>query len=213
MNNLTTIRSTTLTILILSLVIQLSQCIRFNLQPHSKRCLRIDIYANQLVVGDYEVSELAETIVDISIKDSKGHTAFNRENISGKGKFAVTTDDADMYDLCFAYSAASTGVQLPSREVYIDVRIGAEAKQYDPIDSEKLSEVERDLNRIDDLTESIIQDFAYLKKREREMRDTNDSTGTRLFYQGVLSIIIVIVLVTWQVLYLRNFFRARKLID
>lgn len=195
-------------------IFQLSHCIRFNLKPHSKRCLKHEMYANQLAVGEYEVSSLSGTIVDVKITDSKGQVAFKRDNIDGKGKFAVTSDSNDFYELCFTYTAtANAPYQLSPREISVDYRVGAEAKQYDSANEDKLSELEKDLNRIEDLSNSMIFDFAYLKQREQEMRDTNDSTNTRLFYQTVTSIIILVALTTWQILYLRTFFRQKKLID
>lgn len=199
---------------LISLAIQIGYCIRFNLKPHTEKCLKHEMYSNQLAVGEYEVSSLPGTIVDVRISDSKGHIAFNRENIDGKGKFAVTSDTNDFYELCFKYtSTVNAPAQLMPREIFVDYRVGAEAKQYDSVDHDKLSEVEKDLNRIEDLTNSIIIDFAYLKQREREMRDTNDSTNTRLFYQTVTSLIILMALTVWQILYLRTFFRQKKLID
>lgn len=198
---------------ILALITSEIQCIRFNLAPHTKRCLKHEMYANQLAVGEYEVTSLNDTQVDMTITDSKGYTALKRDNIDGKGKFAVTSDNVDFYDLCFAYSSALPSNQLQTREIFVDFRVGAEAKNYETQSEDKLSEVEKDLNRIQDLTNAIISDFAYLRKREREMRSTNESTNTRLFYQTITSMIILIVLTTWQVLYLRTYFKARKLID
>ena len=38
---------------------------------------------------------------------------------------------------------------------------------------EKLKPLEVELRRLEDLSESIVNDFSYMKKREEEMRDTN----------------------------------------
>lgn len=43
---------------------------------------------------------------------------------------------------------------------------------------EKLKPLEVELRRLEDLSESIVNDFAYMKKREEEMRDTNGNTTT-----------------------------------
>lgn len=201
---------------IITVIIQNCLSIRFYLQPNQKKCLKSEMYSNQLAVGEYEISSLEGTTVDMSITDSKGHTALSRENIDGKGKFAVTSDSADIYDLCFTYiNPPGSLAQTQPREVTLEFRVGAEAKQYEAesIDHDQLSDLERELNRVDDLTNSIIIDFGYLKRREKEMRDTNESTNTRLFYQTVTSVIILTALTTWQILYLRTFFRTRKLID
>lgn len=37
----------------------------------------------------------------------------------------------------------------------------------------KLKPLEVELKRLEDLSEAIVQDFAYMRQREEEMRDTN----------------------------------------
>ena len=44
---------------------------------------------------------------------------------------------------------------------------------------EKLKPLEVELRRLEDLSESIVNDFAYMKKREEEMRDTNGKKTTQ----------------------------------
>lgn len=167
-----------------------------------------------MATGEYEVSSLPGTNVDFQITDSKGHTALMRERVDGTGKFAVTSDEDDIYDFCFAYSSSPhTSHQLLPREVNLDVRLGVEAKNYDAGSTDKLQKLEVDLTKLEDLTNSIIEDFAHLKLREAEMQDTNASTSNRIFWQTVISVIVVLGLAGWQVMYLRQFFRSRKLID
>ena len=98
----------------------------------------------------------------------------------------------------------------------------------------RLKPLEVELKRLEDLSEAIVQDFAYMRQREEEMRDTNgnfknintvidfdvhffhfslESTNSRVLYFSVLSMLCLIALATWQVLYLRRFFKAKKLIE
>ena len=41
--------------------------------------------------------------------------------------------------------------------------------------------MELELRRLEDLTESIVNDFAYMRAREEEMRDTNGKCYTATF--------------------------------
>ena len=50
---------------------------------------------------------------------------------------------------------------------------------------EKLKPLEVELRRLEDLSESIVNDFAYMKKREEEMRDTNGERRATLTSQWV----------------------------
>lgn len=193
-------------------------CLRFILQPHTTKCLKQEMYTNQLAVGEYEISNAPGTQVDMIVKDyTNGHIALKRENIDGKGKFALTSDQSDYYDLCFTYVSvlSQPGAQYVPREIFVDYRIGAEAKSQDDLDTNDsmVTKIETTLDRIEDMANAIINDFAQLKKREREMRDTNESTNKRMFYQAITSIIVVLALATWQVLYFRTYFKIKKLID
>ena len=44
--------------------------------------------------------------------------------------------------------------------------------------SEALKPLEVELRRLEDLSEAIVNDFAYMKAREEEMRDTNGKKRT-----------------------------------
>jgi p24 family protein delta-1 len=99
----------------------------------------------------------------------------------------------------------------------------------------KLKPMEVELKRLEDLSEAIVQDFAMMRKREEEMRDTNgniniiilvtasinfvptsyfsESTNSRVLYFSIFSMCCLLGLATWQVLYLRRFFKAKKLIE
>lgn len=41
----------------------------------------------------------------------------------------------------------------------------------------RLKPLEVELKRLEDLSEAIVQDFAYMRQREEEMRDTNGNKG------------------------------------
>lgn len=80
-------------------------------------------------------------------------------------------------------------------------------------EAEKLKPIEVELKRLEDLAEAIVSDFAYMKAREEEMRDTNESTHARVTYLSVFSIGCLFALAIWQTLYLRRYFKSKKLID
>jgi len=73
--------------------------------------------------------------------------------------------------------------------------------------------MEVELKKLEDLSESIVNDFAYMRTREEEMRDTNESTHSRVLYFSIFSMCCLLGLATWQVLYLRRYFKAKKLIE
>lgn len=187
--------------------------ITFYLPVNVRKCVREEIHKNVLVTGDYEVSEQPDTRTNLKITDSAGHTLYSKEGAS-KGKFAFTTEDYDMFEVCFESKSQMGTGKVPEQLVILDMKHGVEAKNYEAIAKvEKLKPLEVELRRLEDLSESVVNDFAYMKKREEEMRDTNESTNIRVLYFSVFSMCCLIGLATWQVFYLRQFFKAKKLIE
>ncbi|XP_014319549.1 transmembrane emp24 domain-containing protein 10 isoform X1 [Myotis lucifugus] len=174
----------------------------------SKHLINIRSMVQHGLRGIISMSKAAEGTSTIT--DSAGHILYSKEDAT-KGKFAFTTEDYDMFEVCF--ESKGTG-RLPDQLVILDMKHGVEAKNYEEIAKvEKLKPLEVELRRLEDLSESIVNDFAYMKKREEEMRDTNESTNTRVLYFSIFSMFCLIGLATWQVFYLRRFFKAKKLIE
>lgn len=199
-------------ILSLSLIALEVYGLMFDLPPNGRKCLREEVQKDVLVTGDFGISEVPGQRTDVMVTDSKGHTLVNNED-KNKGKFAFTTDDYDVYEICFI-SKVAPNIRGIKHEVELVIKMGLEAKNYQTLgEAARLKPLEVELKRLEDLSEAIVQDFAYMRQREEEMRDTNESTNSRVLYFSVLSMCCLIGLATWQVLYLRRFFKAKKLID
>ncbi|CAH1790702.1 unnamed protein product [Owenia fusiformis] len=184
----------------------------FHLPPNQKKCLKEEIHKDVLVTGDYTLTEAPGQNTNLLVTDSKGHTLYHKDSAE-KGKFAFTTEEYDMFEICFE-TKLPQGMQGAAREVFLNVKHGIEAKSYEDIaKAEKLKPLEVELRRLEDLSESIVNDFAYMRAREEEMRDTNESTHSRVLYFSVFSMLCLLGLATWQVLYLRRFFKSKKLIE
>ncbi len=98
---------------------------------------------------------------------------------------------------------------------------------------EQLKPLELELRKLEDLSESVVIDFARMKEIEQAHRDTNgwschvclgavvavvavlmhaESTNDRILMFSVISMVALFVLAIWQVVYLKKFFRQKKLI-
>lgn len=201
--------------LISLLLVSQIESLMFYLPPNLKKCLKEEIHKDILVKGDYSVVEVVGQHTKLEVLDSKGHLLYNKEQAT-KGKFAFTTDEYDVFQICFETRILKDvrGVEGISKEVYIDVKHGVEAKDYENLAKvEKLKPLEVELRRLEDLSQDIVTDFAYMKAREEEMRDTNESTNSKVLYFSIFSMCCLLGLAIWQVLYLRRYFKAKKLIE
>jgi len=184
----------------------------FKLQPNTQKCLREEIHKDVLVSGDFEITDSPGQTVNLAVVDSKGGFLWKKDNAE-KGRFTFTTDEYEVYEICF-YSKVPHGQRGFEQDVYLSTKHGVEAKSYEGLDeAAKLKPLEVDLKRLEDLSESIVKDFAFMRVREEEMRDTNESTNSRVLYFSIFSMLCLLGLATWQVIYLRQFFKSKKLIE
>ncbi|XP_072277403.1 transmembrane emp24 domain-containing protein 10-like isoform X2 [Pyxicephalus adspersus] len=147
--------------------------ISFYLPAENKKCLKEEIHKDVLVTGEYEVSEQHGIVTHLKVTDSIGHILYSKEDAK-KGKFAFTTDEYENYEVCFESISSSDSVRFPDQLIMLDIKHGVEAKNYEDLaKAEKLKPLEVSLRRLEDLSQSIIKDFSYMKKREEEMSDTN----------------------------------------
>ncbi|XP_017123997.1 transmembrane emp24 domain-containing protein bai [Drosophila elegans] len=189
-----------------------SHAVMFKLSPNTQKCLKEDIQANQLVMGEYEVSDVPGQIIDYIARDTKGHILSQKEHIT-KGKFSFMSEVYDAYEICFI-SKVPPHQRGIVQEVSLQTKKGVETKSYEGIgEASKLKPLEVDLKRLEDLSDSIVRDFVLMRKREEEMRDTNEKTNSRVLFFSIFSMCCLLGLATWQVLYLRRYFKAKKLIE
>ncbi|XP_069824344.1 transmembrane emp24 domain-containing protein 10-like isoform X2 [Dendropsophus ebraccatus] len=147
--------------------------ISFYLPAGGRKCLKEEIHKDVLVTGAYEAAEVPGSVTHIKVTDATGHILFSKEEAK-KGKFAFTTEDYEVYEVCFQSSTPSGAVRPPDQLIVLNIKHGVEAKNYEALaKAEKLKPLEVELRRLEDLSDSIVKDFSYMKKREEEMRDTN----------------------------------------
>ncbi|XP_007939607.2 transmembrane emp24 domain-containing protein 10 [Orycteropus afer afer] len=107
--------------------------ISFHLPLNSRKCLREEIHKDLLVTGAYEITNQSGATgglrTHLKITDSAGHILYSKEDAT-KGKFAFTTEDYDMFEVCF--ESKGTG-RIPDQLVILDMKHGVEAKNYEEV--------------------------------------------------------------------------------
>ena len=76
------------------------QSIMFHLAANNRKCLKEEIHKDILVKGEYELTNVAGQSTKLEVTDSKGHILYKKDEAT-KGKFAFTTDEYDVFQVCF----------------------------------------------------------------------------------------------------------------
>jgi hypothetical protein len=118
-----------------------------------------------MVTGDYDITVLPGLATHLNVIDTKGHTLYNKEDAT-KGKFAFTTEEFDIFEVCFetklphGQQQHHLSAQHTTKEVTIKIKHGVETKDYDALaKANKLKPLEVELSRLEDLSAAIVSDF------------------------------------------------------
>lgn len=152
--------------------------------------------------------------LNVIVVDSLGNELRKKNDIGTNAKITFTSFHNAAFDVCFTNQLQGNArySQL-SRQVELDIESGAAARDWNAIQAaEKLKPNEVELRRIEEMTMEIATELQYLKLREERMRDTNESTNSRVKYFSFLVIVSLVGLGAWQIQYLRHYFKVKHII-
>ncbi|KAL2140452.1 hypothetical protein VTI28DRAFT_3803 [Corynascus sepedonium] len=199
-----------------------AQALKFDIQAgnghdkHSRRCIRNFVTKDQLVVVTAIVDGYKGDGMQLNmhITDATGNEYGKPKDIAGEQRTVFTSHADAPFDVCFENKlTGSRYVEHPYRHIELDIDIGADAKDWSAIQAtEKLKPVETELRRIEEMVAEVVSEMDYLRAREQTLRDTNESTNTRVKWFGLGTTFLLIALWAWQIMYLRAYFRSKHLI-
>ncbi|CEH18743.1 related to erv25-component of the copii-coated vesicles [Ceraceosorus bombacis] len=213
--------------LLLIVCVQLVSAIKFDLTAeHSPpvKCIWNYALSDTLVIVTIntkpnDVGSEADQRVDVEVVDGSKH---NNVYLSKKGigkketRMAINTHTHADLGVCFKNTLrkGASAHPIKSTMIDLDVDIGADAVDYNAIaNQESLSGLETEMRKLEAVAGEIVNEMDYLKKREGKMRDTNESTNNRVENFAWITIVALIGLGSWQIIYLRSFFKRLYLID
>jgi len=198
-------------IFLILFIVSSSLAIQFSLKPNSEKCLKYDFNQDDIVSGFVEVQPDPSRQLSFKISEGQNFIYENRD-IKTIANFAFTAFKDDDYDFCF--SDVSNSASYP-RVVTVKVRTGDPKKKINYTEIariEHLQPIELQARRIEDTARRIEEDFMYMKHRELTHRDTSESTNLRVSTMTAISVLIVAALGIGQVIYLKRYFKSKKLI-
>ncbi|EPX74910.1 COPII-coated vesicle component Erv25 [Schizosaccharomyces octosporus yFS286] len=153
--------------------------------------------------------------LSMEIKDSHGTVHSSVQSVIDEQRIASEVSGPTVIDICFKNTLTPGAMESEhkKRSVKLDFNIGADAEDYSALQKAyNLEPVEADLQRAKAFINEIKDKMYYLQNREIRFRNTNESTNERVKNFAYLTFITLIVLVTWQIIYLRSFFQRKHLI-
>ncbi|GFS19145.1 transmembrane emp24 domain-containing protein 10 [Elysia marginata] len=90
---------------LLTICIFNAEAVKFMLASGGRKCLKEEIHKDVLVTGEYDIQDNGQR-VDVTVTDSRGHILASKES-AVHGKFAFTTEEYDMFEVCVTSKSAS----------------------------------------------------------------------------------------------------------
>ncbi|KAF8458167.1 emp24/gp25L/p24 family/GOLD-domain-containing protein [Terfezia claveryi] len=223
-------------LLLLSILACLSAALKFEIQAQPSgvrpRCIRNFVAKDTLVVvtatvsgtkgdgqrvnileGHWWTIRNRELTAGLQIRDGLGNDYGRPKNVVGESRTAFTSHADGAFDVCFENILDDGKHYGLTRVVELDVEIGADARDWSAIQAaEKLKPLEMELRRVEAITEEVVNEMEYLRRREQRLRDTNESTNERVKFFAIAVMVTLIAVGSWQVIYLRSYFRSKHLI-
>ncbi|CEG74030.1 hypothetical protein RMATCC62417_09303 [Rhizopus microsporus] len=182
------------------------------------KCFSQYVPHDTLVLAVVNVGDGYNQRVNLEIRDNNEtpNVYVKKSDVNGELRNAFTTNGEGEVLVCFSNVLDDGFKEGPQykRPIQLEFSVGAEAADFKKIaNAEKLTPLELELRKLESVVREIVDEMNYLKAREARLRDTNESTNDRVKWFSILSLFTLFGLGTWQILYLRRFFRRKRLID
>ncbi|KAK9452172.1 emp24/gp25L/p24 family/GOLD-domain-containing protein [Limtongia smithiae] len=179
------------------------------------RCIRNFVTREVLVVVNIKTDGRKGDgqVLNVAITDLEGNEYARPKDVVGDSRVAFTSHSDGAFDVCFENILQPPHTSGLSREIDLDIDIGADARDWNAVgQTEKLMPMELELRRIEETVDEISRQMEYLRAREQRMRDTNESTNARVKFFAIGTLFCLFGLSVWQLAYLRQYFRSKHLI-
>jgi len=169
--------------------------------PDKDKCFGEALSKDELILIEFNAAKP----ITVSIRDPNHNQIFS-EDKKKSIRSAFSAHLAGHHIFCVK---SDEGHQL----VDVKMNMGPDAKDYSQIaKKEHLESGEISLRKIEEQLRSYHKNVLYLRSREERMRATNNSTAFRVIGFCLFSVGLMIAMGCWQMLYFKQFFKAKKII-
>lgn len=183
----------------------------FDLESGRSKCISEDLRREAMSLGHYHVAidTPHNHKISVRVSDPHGDNIHQAESVES-GKFAFTAIQSGPYTTCIWSPQFDLSAKFP---VEFEWKSGVAAKDWSGIAKKgKLNLMELELKRLEETVQSIHDEMIFLREREVEMQNLNQTTNTRMASLSFLSLLICLSVASLQVWHLKTFFERKKIL-
>jgi len=157
-----------------------------------------------LIIG--EASGLKPQEIVLRFYDPSGTLLITRQN-EDQPIFSYTSEKPGVHTVCI------DNVSNEMMDIFIRFRSGVDAKDFSGIaETYKFKPIELDIYKIEELVKNIRRDTKNLITSDERRLRKRDKISSRMTFFSIITIVVVTVLASFQSVYLKSFFKSRKLL-
>jgi len=203
-----------LLILLLSRHLHHSAAVQFYVGDGQERCISEDASVGDLLVVEYTVRPLS-SVSNVVILDPSHNQIYYRDatsvNEEDTLRFAHTAARAGEHRLCF------TNRDSRQQTINVQLKVGGREGEKPPggemAKKETLKPMESKLQQLETNVQYILTEMKEMTQREAAMKATSDSTSSRVLWFSGISTVLLLGLKAAEVMYLRQYFKSRRMIQ
>ncbi|KAJ1460388.1 emp24/gp25L/p24 family/GOLD-domain-containing protein [Pelagophyceae sp. CCMP2097] len=190
-----------------------SDAILIDVPGDSKRCVgeqfpedSLGKWSFRILATDKEVDQKKMPKIRVTVKDPNKKLLYSESLSYEEATFAFTTKLPGLHKACI-----QNHYSKPQR-LAISVAQGFSVKEYGDVVGKHLEPVSKQLQDSMNMVREIANEMDLSLKREELERATEEEEEERTALFGSISIATLLALSCWQIIYLRRFFRSKKLL-
>jgi hypothetical protein len=176
----------------------------FTIYPESENNVNINIFdENNVRIYSKKVTNNAQFARSLNIPN----IAQSNPNNIVNSNINVNSPNNE-YRFCFLNEDTNI-----AKNIFLSIQFTPSSEIQSLAKKSQLSPIENQLKEIEKETKKVHSEMQYLQTREIKMREINDSTHRRMNGFAIFSMLFLVILTGLQVMYLKKYFRKKKIID
>ncbi|KAI8092416.1 emp24/gp25L/p24 family/GOLD-domain-containing protein, partial [Gilbertella persicaria] len=174
-----------------------------DIQPGEIECFYEHLEKGEKMTVSYQVGEGGNLDIDFSVKDPADSVIISTTRTS-TNEHTFLANIEGQYTYCFSNEFSSVTEKRVGFNVHENIQ-----KIHDSV-KEHTDPLEREIAELAESIFSVKAQQEYIVVRERQHRDTAESTNDRVKWWSIGQLGLLITVCLWQVYYLKRFFEVKR---
>ncbi len=187
----------------------LLHAIQLDVEPYSSRCISDDYAPDEDSTIKVRAVGRVQENVRATVSNPDGRSVWDSYITAQTQDVPVPAENFGLYRICFS----NGGSAVQRVEVGLLDRAVKLGQKFDSAKTkEHLRPLQLLFRRAELTVAGVSKELDSVRQREAALRETSETTDTRIQWFSIFSIVILLAVSLWQVTFLKSFFRSKKLL-